>query len=109
MFKVGPAGAQFGLLACLIVEVLNVWPMLRHPHHALFKLLAITFVLFIFGLLPWVDNFAHLFGFAFGFLLSYGLLPFVSFGEYDRQKKIFLIWVCTLTFSSFSGRVNLQI
>lgn len=94
---VGPAGAQFGLLACLIVEVLNVWPMLRHPHHALFKLLAITFVLFIFGLLPWVDNFAHLFGFAFGFLLSYALLPFVSFGEYDRQKKIFLIWVCLMT------------
>uniref|UniRef100_A0A1B6BZ94 Peptidase S54 rhomboid domain-containing protein n=1 Tax=Clastoptera arizonana TaxID=38151 RepID=A0A1B6BZ94_9HEMI len=94
---VGPAGAQFGLLACLIVEVLNVWPMLRHPQHALCKLLAITFVLFLFGLLPWVDNFAHLFGFVFGFLLSYALLPFVSFGEYDRQKKIFLIWVCLMT------------
>lgn len=94
LFQVGPAGAQFGLIACLIVEVLNVWPMLRHPQHALCKLLAITFVLFLFGLLPWVDNFAHLFGFVFGFLLSYALLPFVSFGDYDRQKKIFLIWVC---------------
>ncbi|XP_075231364.1 rhomboid-5 isoform X2 [Lycorma delicatula] len=95
--EVGPAGAQFGLLACLIVEVLNAWPMLRHPQHALLKLLGINLVLFLFGLLPWVDNFAHLFGFAFGFLLSYALLPFVSFGEYDRQKKICLIWVCLMS------------
>lgn len=72
--------------------------MLRHPHHALFKLIGITLVLFLFGLLPWIDNFAHLFGFAFGFLLSFALLPFVSFGEYDRQKKILFIWVSNYYF-----------
>ncbi|XP_045477432.1 inactive rhomboid protein 1 isoform X2 [Harmonia axyridis] len=94
---VGPAGSQFGLLACLIVEVINVWPMLKHPRRALGKLLGITFVLFLVGLLPWVDNYAHLFGFAFGFLLSYALLPFISFGSYERQKKIILIWVCLLS------------
>ncbi|KAL1452942.1 hypothetical protein WDU94_007124 [Cyamophila willieti] len=93
---VGPAGAHFGLLACLIVEILNCWPLLKHPEQALMKLLTITFILLLFGLLPWVDNFAHLFGFLFGFLLSYALLPFVSFGPYDRQKKIFLIWVCLI-------------
>lgn len=47
--------------------------------------------------MPWVDNYAHLFGFVFGFLLSYALLPFISFGSYDRQKKIILIWVCLLS------------
>ncbi|XP_022903463.2 inactive rhomboid protein 1 isoform X1 [Onthophagus taurus] len=94
---VGPAGSQFGLLACLIVEVLNAWPMLKHPNQALCKLLSVTLVLFLIGLLPWVDNYAHLFGFVFGFLLSYALLPFVSFGPYDRQKKIVLIWVCLLS------------
>lgn len=96
LLQVGPAGAHFGLLACLIVEVLNCWPLLAAPRQALMKLLTITFVLILFGLLPWVDNFAHLFGFLFGFLLSYALLPFVSFGPYDRQKKIFLIWVCLM-------------
>ncbi|KAL3274381.1 hypothetical protein HHI36_015779 [Cryptolaemus montrouzieri] len=94
---VGPAGSQFGLLACLIVEVLNSWPMLKHPKRALCKLLCITFALFLVGLLPWVDNYAHLFGFVFGFLLSYALLPFISFGTYDRQKKIILIWVCLMS------------
>lgn len=96
-FQVGPAGSQFGLLACLVAEVLYAWPILKHPKKALFKLLVITGVLFIVGLLPWVDNYAHLFGFIFGFLLSYGLLPFISFGEYDRQKKKVMIWVCLLS------------
>ncbi|XP_068084541.1 inactive rhomboid protein 1 isoform X2 [Anabrus simplex] len=95
--EVGPAGAHFGLLACLIVEVLQVWQMLKHPDYAIFKLGAITVVLFAFGFLPWVDNYAHLFGFIFGFLLSYALLPFISFGEYDHHKKIALIWVCLLS------------
>lgn len=97
MFQVGPAGAQFGLLACLMVEVLNVWPMLRHPDRALLKLISIAMILFVIGVLPWVDNYAHLFGFLFGFLLSYALMPFVSFGPYDREKKIALIWVCLLS------------
>lgn len=95
--QVGPSGSHFGLLACLIVEVLNAWPMLKHPNQALCKLLAITLCLFVIGLLPWVDNYAHLFGFVFGFLLSYALLPFISFGPYERQKKVVLIWVCLMS------------
>lgn len=74
--------------------------MLKHPNQALCKLVSITIFLFFVGLLPWVDNYAHLFGFIFGFLLSYALLPFISFGPYDRQKKIALIWVCLLSASS---------
>ncbi|CAG0921985.1 unnamed protein product, partial [Notodromas monacha] len=91
---VGPAGAQFGLLACLIVEVINAWQMLRHPLQALGKLAGILLVLVVVGLLPWVDNYAHVFGFFFGFLMSYALLPFVTFGDYDRKRKILLIFVC---------------
>ena len=70
--------------------------MLKYPNRALFKLIGITFILFIIGLLPWVDNYAHLFGFIFGFLLSYALMPYVYFGPYHRKKKIVLIWVCLL-------------
>lgn len=61
------------------------------------RLLGITLFLFVLGLMPWIDNYAHLFGFIFGFLLSYALLPYVSFGTYDRQRKIALIWVCLLS------------
>ncbi|CAL4066401.1 unnamed protein product [Meganyctiphanes norvegica] len=92
--EVGPSGSQFGLLACLFVEVINSWQLLHSPWRALGRLVCITLSLFLVGLLPWVDNYAHIFGFIFGFLLSYALLPFVSFGPYDRRRKVLLIWVC---------------
>ena len=92
--QVGPSGSQYGLLACVYVEYLNSWPMFRSPWRGLWKPVAWTAALFAFGLLPWVDNYAHVFGFIFGFLLSYALLPYVSFGQYDQRRKLVLICVC---------------
>ncbi|CAK9816920.1 Inactive rhomboid protein 1 [Anthophora quadrimaculata] len=94
--EVGPAGAHFALLATLIVEVLHCWPMLKHPRRALSKLIFILLGLLILGVLPWVDNYAHLFGFIFGFPAAYALMPFISFGHYDRRRKIWLIWICMI-------------
>ncbi|XP_020284336.1 inactive rhomboid protein 1 isoform X2 [Pseudomyrmex gracilis] len=92
--EVGPAGAHFALLATLMVEVLHCWPMLKYPRRALSKLILILIGLLALGILPWVDNYAHLFGFIFGFLAAYALMPFISFGHYDRRRKILLIWIC---------------
>lgn len=92
--QVGPAGAHFALLATLVVEVLHCWPMLKYPRRALTKLIFILLGLLMLGVLPWIDNYAHLFGFIFGFLAAYALMPFISFGQYDRRRKIFVIWVC---------------
>ncbi|XP_031837323.1 rhomboid-5 isoform X2 [Nomia melanderi] len=94
--EVGPAGAHFALLATLIVEILHCWPMLKHPRRALSKLIVILMGLLVLGILPWVDNYAHLFGFIFGFLAAYALMPFISFGHYDRRRKIWLIWICLI-------------
>lgn len=70
--------------------------MLKHPRRALSKLILILLALLALGILPWVDNYAHLFGFIFGFLAAYALMPFISFGHYDRRRKILLIWVCLI-------------
>lgn len=71
----------------------------------------------MFGLLPWVDNYAHLFGFISGrikifvqfykisgILLSFALLPYIVFGEFDHGRKFYqaiialFVWlVMTLT------------
>lgn len=96
-FQVGPAGSHFGLLACLIVEILAIAPNLRHPRRVLMKMIGIAFALFLVGFLPWVDNFAQIFGFVFGFLLSYALLPFVTIGEYERRRKKVLVGVCMVS------------
>ncbi|RWS15919.1 inactive rhomboid protein 1-like protein [Dinothrombium tinctorium] len=89
--EVGPSGSQFGLLACLIVEVINSWEIIEKPKKTILKLLAIAGFLFVFGLLPWVDNYAHIFGFFIGFLLSLALLPYLTIKPYQKQLKITLI------------------
>ncbi|XP_014669279.1 PREDICTED: inactive rhomboid protein 2-like isoform X2 [Priapulus caudatus] len=94
--EVGPAGSQLGLLGMLFVEVFQSWQLLLHPWIAILKLLLIFLVLIVIGLFPWVDNYAHIFGFAFGLLLSFALLPYVTFGEFDRRRKIATVVVSLL-------------
>ena len=94
--EAGPAGAQFGILACLIVEVINVWPILREPRLALGKLLMIFLIFLLLGFMPWVDNYAHIAGFITGFFLSYALMPFITFSNsvQTRSRRTVLFASC---------------
>uniref|UniRef100_A0A671LD98 Inactive rhomboid protein n=1 Tax=Sinocyclocheilus anshuiensis TaxID=1608454 RepID=A0A671LD98_9TELE len=96
--EVGPAGSQFGLLACLFVELFQAWQMLEKPWKAFLKLLGIVLFLFFCGLLPWIDNIAHIFGFLSGLLLSFTFLPYVTFGTLDKYRKRALILLSLLVY-----------
>ncbi|XP_008290032.1 inactive rhomboid protein 2 [Stegastes partitus] len=96
--EVGPAGSQFGLLACLFVELFQGWQMLEKPWKAFLKLLGIVLFLFLCGLLPWIDNIAHIFGFLSGLLLSFAFLPYVTFGTFDKYRKRILIGVSLVAY-----------
>lgn len=96
--QVGPAGSQFGLLACLFVELFQAWQMLEQPWKAFLKLLAIVLFLFLCGLLPWMDNIAHIFGFLSGLLLSFVFLPYLTFGTSDMYRKRVLIALSLLAY-----------
>lgn len=93
ILQAGPSGSQFGVMACLLVEMLQSYQMYRRPGLAIMKLVTPILVLFFFGLLPWFDNWAHLFGFGFGFLLAFALMPYVSFGKFDRRRKLISVLV----------------
>ncbi|XP_044034060.1 inactive rhomboid protein 1 isoform X8 [Siniperca chuatsi] len=96
--EVGPAGSQFGILACLFVELFQSWQILERPWRAFAKLLAISVFFSSFGLLPWIDNFAHISGFVSGFFLSFAFLPYISFGRSDMYRKRVQICVFLLVF-----------
>ena len=112
----GPAGSHFGLLAALVVECINVWPLLRNPGGAMAKLIGILVFLLLLGFLPWIDNYAHTFGFIGGILLSFAFLPYLTFSNasrtgtscslllYKRKGRMWLIGVClTLAISMLTG------
>ncbi|XP_076027161.1 inactive rhomboid protein 2-like isoform X2 [Genypterus blacodes] len=97
--EVGPAGSQFGLLACLFVELFQGWQMLEKPLKAFLKLVCIVLFLFLCGLLPWIDNIAHIFGFLSGLLLSFAFLPYVTFGNFDKYRKRVLIAISLIAYT----------
>ncbi|XP_049626981.1 inactive rhomboid protein 2 [Suncus etruscus] len=97
--EVGPAGSQFGLLACLFVELFQSWQLLERPWKAFLNLSAIVLFLFVCGLLPWIDNIAHIFGFLSGLLLAFAFLPYITFGTSDKYRKRALILVSLLVFA----------
>lgn len=94
----GPAGSQFGLLACLFVELFQCWQILATPWKAFLKLLGIVLFLFFCGLLPWIDNIAHIFGFLSGLLLSFAFLPYITFNTFDKYRKRALILIALLAY-----------
>ncbi|KAI6212837.1 hypothetical protein M3Y94_00076400 [Aphelenchoides besseyi] len=84
MPEVGPAGSQGGVLGALIINVIYNWNYLKEPRRILFQHLAIAAGLFITGLLPFIDNWAQLFGFVFGILMAAALIPYIEFGKGTR-------------------------
>lgn len=96
----GPSGSQFGILSCLFVELFSTWQILLKPVFTLLKLIIVLIVLFIIGLLPMIDNYAHLFGFIYGFLLSFSLMPHVDFSLKDGRTKKIMVFVSL--FASFA-------
>ncbi|GAB1610297.1 inactive rhomboid protein 2-like [Argonauta hians] len=91
--EAGPSGSQLGILSCFLVEIIHSWQIQKRPWRGVLKFALLMLFLFIIGLLPWIDNWAHLFGFLVGLCLAFALLPYVTFGSEDKKKKLIMIIV----------------
>ena len=102
--QVGPAASILGIWAYVFVFWIFEKHLLERPYIELLKLLAIAFVLLLIGFLPYVDNFAHIGGFVFGFLLSGIIIPYGNYkaawhkidqdpksNRYDKIKCFLLV------------------
>ncbi|XP_031251371.1 RHOMBOID-like protein 4 [Pistacia vera] len=72
--SVGASGALFGLLGGMLSELITNWTMYDNKIAAFVTLVVIVAVNLAMGILPHVDNFAHIGGFATGFLLGFVFL-----------------------------------
>jgi ABC-type amino acid transport system permease subunit len=66
----GCSGALFGLVGFELVELVITWKDVRNPLPRFLKLLAVILISLGIGLLPGLDNFAHIGGLIMGILLS---------------------------------------
>ncbi|XP_062185328.1 RHOMBOID-like protein 2 [Phragmites australis] len=72
--SVGASGALMGLLGAMLSELITNWTIYTNRFAAMMNLIIITAVNLALGILPHVDNFAHIGGFATGFFLGFVLL-----------------------------------
>lgn len=56
----GCSGALFGLIGYMFIDILVNWKVLPHPVWDLMSLLISTIISLVLGLLPGLDNFAHI-------------------------------------------------
>lgn len=84
--SVGASGALFGLLGAMLSELCTNWTIYTNKAAALFTLIVIIAINLAVGILPHVDNFAHIGGFLSGFLLGFLLLLRPQFGWAERHQ-----------------------
>ncbi|GFP87663.1 inactive rhomboid protein 1, partial [Phtheirospermum japonicum] len=84
--SVGASGALFGLLGAMLAELISNWSIYTNKVAALLTLLVIVLINLAVGILPHVDNFAHIGGFMTGLLLGFILLPRPQFGWTERHN-----------------------
>ncbi|CAO2177259.1 unnamed protein product [Urochloa humidicola] len=84
--SVGASGALFGLLGSMLSELIMNWTIYSNKAAAIISLLFIIAINLAIGILPHADNFAHIGGFASGFLLGFVLLARPQFGWMERNE-----------------------
>jgi uncharacterized membrane protein len=81
----------FGLIACLLLDLIQNWRIVLRPYRELAKLMAVILVSLVLGLfMPGVDNFSHFGGFVMGLLSGLVFMPTIHFGKWDKRQKRFL-------------------
>lgn len=84
--SVGASGALFGLLGAMLSELLTNWTIYTNKAAALFTLVIIIVINLAVGILPHVDNYAHIGGFLTGLLLGFVLLVRPQFGWVESRN-----------------------
>nr|CAD1817639.1 unnamed protein product [Ananas comosus var. bracteatus] len=84
--SVGASGAVFGLLGAMLSELIMNWTIYANKFAALVSLLFIVVINLAVGILPHVDNFAHIGGFLSGFLLGFVFLIRPQFGWISQKN-----------------------
>ncbi|VAI74707.1 unnamed protein product [Triticum turgidum subsp. durum] len=84
--SVGASGALFGLLGCMLSELIMNWTIYSNKAAAITTLLFIIAINLAIGILPHADNFAHIGGFVSGFLFGFVLLARPQFGWMERHE-----------------------
>lgn len=93
MLQAGASSSLFGLLGVLGADLVQNWKNIITPGKHLRKLLSAIGLSLAIGLLPFVDNFAHLGGLFTGLCAGIMVIPTITFGAWQRRRRYTLMAV----------------
>lgn len=88
---VGASGAIFGLFGAAWGDLLQNWELYDTPCQSFFTLLLGTALNLGLGTMPYLDNFAHFFGFVMGAIISFALL--VTRRQTSSGREVEITWL----------------
>ncbi|KAI9478730.1 MAG: rhomboid family-domain-containing protein [Benjaminiella poitrasii] len=91
--SMGCSGALFGLVGYTVVDLIVNWKQIKKPGRELMKLLFVIVISLVLGLLPGLDNFAHIGGLIMGLLVSVLLK---SKSQYASHRSIIITWIARI-------------
>jgi membrane associated rhomboid family serine protease len=83
----GGNAALYGFIAMLYLDLLQNWPITIRPWVELSKTSMVVLVALAIGLLPFIDNYAHIGGFLGGLFSGMAVMPTISYTNSDRRRK----------------------
>ncbi|WVZ48800.1 hypothetical protein U9M48_000207 [Paspalum notatum var. saurae] len=86
--SVGASGALFGLIGSMLSELITNWSLYANKVAALLTLVFVIVVNLALGILPRVDNFAHIGGLISGFLLGFVFFIRPQFAWLNQQRRV---------------------
>jgi len=87
---VGCSGSLYGLIACILLDLIQNWKIVVSPVKDLILLIISIVISLGFGLLPFIDNFSHIGGFVMGIFSGLIFLPSIIFNNRDGKIKLYL-------------------
>ncbi|TVU23276.1 hypothetical protein EJB05_25631 [Eragrostis curvula] len=85
--SVGASGALFGLIGSMLSELITNWSLYANKVAALLTLIFVIVLNLALGILPRVDNFAHIGGLISGFLLGFVFFIRPQFAWLNQRRE----------------------
>lgn len=92
--SVGASSSLYGFYGLLLLDLIQNWPLLSTPYRDLLFLSVNIIISLGVGLLPFIDNYAHIGGFVTGLLSGIVFMPRIFFSKWDKRRKLILAAIC---------------
>lgn len=90
------------MLGVMFVELFQAWQVIPHPGRQLLKLTVVIAVSLLVGTLPYIDNWSHVGGFAFGACKRTHTHTLLLAVQHIRSNYCFVLLLAPLTADSLT-------